>query len=342
MSIIERAAGRLQTEQGAASPADRLPGAPPPPTPEELDRVVAAAESLANSPLHGGNEHSGNGGHPGAIRDLPPAPPNGDGASAAGSGVQDSALPARSNAKTIEVDFERLRTQGIIFPGVGRSQLTEEFRHIKRNILYRDLGQGTKNENTLMITSCLPAEGKTYTAINLAISIALEQDLTVLLIDADLTRPGLFRRLGFTADVGFVDLLQNPSLDAGDVMYRTNIDSLSVVPAGKQNALSTELLGSNRMDAVVRELSERYSDRIVIFDAPPVLATTEPSVLAMHVAQVVFVVEAERVRHSTIKTALELVSMCPNIGFVLNKLRPQLGQSNFGQYYYQYGDYYAR
>ncbi len=249
-------------------------------------------------------------------------------------------LPARGSRQVL-IDFERLRHEGILTPDRGRSLTTEEFRIIKNTVLRNRWQENSNLHNLIMVTSAVPGEGKTFTAINLAMSISSEKDLTVLLIDGDLSRPSIVKRLGIDADKGLLDLLEDPSLDVGDVILRTNVESLSVIPAGKPNHMSTELLASTRMKRLVEEISKRYPDRIIVFDAPPVLATTESSILARHADQIIFVVEAEGTRRSAVKSALDLISTCPNIGMVLNKARPQFGATQFGSYYggyYAYGD----
>ncbi len=244
-------------------------------------------------------------------------------------------------SREVLIDFNRLRHEGILTPDRGRSLTTEEFRIIKNTVLRNRWQENSNLHNLIMVTSAVPGEGKTFTAINLAMSISTEKDLTVLLIDGDLSRPSIVKRLGINADKGLLDLLEDPSLDVGDVILRTNVESLSVIPAGKPNHMSTELLASTRMKRLVEEISKRYPDRIIVFDAPPVLATTESSILARHADQIIFVVEAEGTRRSAVKSALDLISTCPNIGLVLNKARPQFGATQFGSYYggyYAYGD----
>ena len=139
--------------------------------------------------------------------------------------------------------------------------------------------------------------------------------------------------LGLESDKGLVDVLEDPSIDLADVMIRTNVDKLSILPAGRSNNLSTELLASHRMSAVVSDIAQRYHDRVVIFDAPPILATSEPSVLAMHVGQVIMVVEAGKTPKSAVKEALGMIDVGPRVGVVLNRCSPRIGQSQFGSYY---------
>ena len=302
-----------QTQPAAFEPVPQPAPIPPAPTqvsPVQAAPVQAAPVQAAPAPQPDSQRESGN------------------------------TLPARGS-RQVMIDFGKLRHEGILTPDRGRSLTTEEFRIIKNTVLRNRWQENSNLHNLIMVTSAVPGEGKTFTAINLAMSISSEKDLTVLLIDGDLSRPSIVKRLGIDADKGLLDLLEDPSLDVGDVILRTNVESLSVIPAGKPNHMSTELLASTRMKRLVEEISKRYPDRIIVFDAPPVLATTESSILARHADQIVFVVEAEGTRRSAVKSALDLISTCPNIGMVLNKARPQFGATQFGSYYggyYAYGD----
>jgi protein-tyrosine kinase len=220
-----------------------------------------------------------------------------------------------------------------------RSRTVEEFRLIKRLVLSRRWDIREAPGNTIVVTSALPAEGKTTTAINLAMSIAAEEDLRVLLIDADFVRPNALQQLGVSATRGLIDVLQDPRLDISDVMLKTDVEKLSLIPSGQPHDRCTELLASARMDDLIKELASRYEDRILIFDSPPVLATSESVVLASHMGQVVFVVQAGRTKRESVDSALELIGDRPHLGLVLNRTSGSFGQTEFGAYYgsYYYG-----
>ena len=239
----------------------------------------------------------------------------------------------------IELDFSKFAKSGLILPFGKSNQLTEEFRHIKRDVLTLRNLEDVPNSNMIMVTSAAPGEGKTHTAVNLAISIASERDLTALIIDADVTRPRVLDRLGIKADRGLIDLLDDPSLDVSDVILKTNIETLSIIPAGPRHQRSTELLSSRRMREVATELAERYNDRIIIFDTAPLLATSEPAILVKLVGQILVVVEAEKTTKGAITSAVEMIKGHQGVGFILNKARPQIGASLIGGYYnyYSYG-----
>ncbi|MFO7858245.1 MAG: XrtA-associated tyrosine autokinase [Ectothiorhodospiraceae bacterium] len=260
--------------------------------------------------------------------------PRGSQAGAPGAGDQ---AAAEHNAKAVHIDVGRLRAQGYLTPDGERTRVAEEFRIIKRPLLDNAFGKSAalvEHGNLIMVTSAIPGEGKTYTAMNLAMSIAMEMDKSVLLIDADAGRPSLHELLGTPLGPGLMDLLIDDSLDVGDVMLRTNIPKLRVIPVGQLHAHSTELLASDSMGHLVRELETRYSDRVIIFDSPPLLATSDTVVLSGLAGQVVFVVEAGRTRQGHVKDALGLLDSTKPVGLVLNKVRKTAGSS-----YYGYGSY---
>jgi receptor protein-tyrosine kinase len=240
----------------------------------------------------------------------------------------------------VEIDLKRLAHMGGITPDSERSQIAEEFRLIKRPLLANAFGQGgsaVKNGNLIMVTSSLPGEGKSFCSINLAISIASEMERTVLLVDADIARPRLPEYLGVRMGKGLLDVLRDESLALSDVMLRTNIPKLSLLPAGRSDRHGTELLASSAMTRLISDLANRYPDRVIIFDSPPLLSTSEASVLATHMGQIVMVVEAERTSQEALKEALGQIESCEVIGMVLNKATALLGNDNYYGYYGSYG-----
>lgn len=254
---------------------------------------------------------------------------------------QDDTKAAR---KKIQINFKRLESYGIFTPQLGPNRTTEEFRLIKRAALLnmaQARQEGAKNPNLMMVTSARQGEGKSFTAFNLAISIAAETDTTVLLIDADATRSSVAKTLGIQVEEGLLDLLRGNGKAFSDVVLKTDIERLSILPAGQPDPLSTEILAGGQAGELLHEISHRYRDRIVILDAPPVLATSEPSALALHVGQIVFVVDAQRTTKSALKEALNLIHICPRIGFVLNRAEFEIGSARFGSYYQTYKDAYG-
>lgn len=245
--------------------------------------------------------------------------------------------PAARRSITVDLDLDRLGAQGLLVPSKVRSELALEFRHIKRPLL-RNAAQrdepGSERNALIMITSALPGEGKTYCAVNLAMSIAMEVDTSVLLVDADVVRPTVLPRLGLAERPGLMDVLMDERLDLADVILRTNLPKLSLLPAGSHSGVATELLASAAMDRLLTELATRYTDRVVILDAPPLLLTTESRVLASRVGQVVIVVDSTHTTTARVAEAFAAVESCPQVMSVLNKSTDVAHKADYG---YGYG-----
>lgn len=238
-------------------------------------------------------------------------------------------------SKEISLDTARLADAGYLVPGRERTQLEEEFRIIKRPLLKNVVGDSAApvhRANLIMVTSALPGEGKTFTAINLAMSIAMELDHRVLLVDADVVRPAVLNRLGLPPSDGLLDVLTGDTADLSDVLLKTNIPKLTVLPAGTPRPNSTELLASASMEKLLDELASSYRDRIVIFDAPPLLPSTESRVLATRMGQVLVVVESDKTAHATVKQAFATLESCPVVMSVLNKCRGKRANTAYGYY----------
>jgi exopolysaccharide/PEP-CTERM locus tyrosine autokinase len=242
--------------------------------------------------------------------------------------------PLRSQ-RYIELDLERMAQMGMVTHEGGRTPAAEDFRIIKRPLLRNlrgDSQPAIRNGNLIVVTSALPGEGKTYCAINLAMSIAMERDITVLLVDADVARPSVLKVLGLGAEAGLMDILMNDELELADVILKTNVPTLSILPAGRSNRHATELLASRSMSTLLSEIANRYADRIVIFDSPPLLITTEASVLAAQMGQVVMVVEAETTTQNAVREALRLLDSCKHINLIYNKIKAFPGTEYYGYY----------
>jgi exopolysaccharide/PEP-CTERM locus tyrosine autokinase len=260
-------------------------------------------------------------------------------ASDAARGVVDSDKRGRADVasgRRIELDFAKLKSKGFVTPDAAASQIAEEFRVIKRPIIRNALGRSdtrVKNGNLVMVTSSLPGEGKTFTSLNLALSIASEIDSTVLLVDGDVAHPSMPDMLGSPHGPGLLDLLTRDGLDFSNALVKTNIDKLSVLPAGSRHRRSTELLASEQMASLLREVASRYHDRIVIFDSPPLLSTTEARVLASNMGQIVMVVAADATSQHALNQALATIEGCEVVLMVLNKA----SRTDVGTYYGYYG-----
>lgn len=235
--------------------------------------------------------------------------------------------------KIVSLDLERLRKLGFWVPNGSRRLINEELRVIKLNALQlvsRLESEGSEKANVIMVTSGGGGEGKTFTAINLALSIAAEKDYDALLVDTDPGRSGVLEMLGLSAGLGLVDVLEDPQRDIESVILHTNVEGLSVLPAGRHHPLGPELLASNRMRALLSDLAVRNRKQIIILDSFPVLVASEPSVLAKYTGQIVFVVGANQATTAATSEALAIVKICPNVGFVLNKAAKHYAPGLFG------------
>lgn len=265
---------------------------------------------------------------PAAVAPKPAAP--------RGTPVLDDKTP-RSTTRKVDLDLARMRDLGMVTAAGGRTALVEDFRIIKRPLIKRAFAERASGDlpgNLIMVTSSLPGEGKTYCAINLAMSIAMELDHTVLLVDADVARPSVLRTLGLPAQRGLMDILVDEALDLSDVMLRTNVPTLSILPAGTSTPRATELLASAAMTNLVMEIAHRYPDRIVIFDSPPLLLTSEARVLASHMGQIVVVVESETTTQHAVKESLSQLEGCSNVNLIYNKTREFPGIEETYDYHY--------
>ena len=242
----------------------------------------------------------------------------------------------KRHSKSIRIDLARLSAMGYLTPETPRAQIADEFRVIKRPLLMNVHGKSDtpmSNPNLIMVTSALAGEGKTFVTVNLAISMAMELDKTVLLVDADVSRPSVLPRLGLERSVGLLDVLADPSLELSDVLLRTNIEKLVLLPAGAPRGHATEMLASETMSRFLAEMATRYPDRIILFDTPPLLPSPESRVLATRMGQVILVVEAERTPQKTVAQALATIESCPTVMPLLNKA----SHSEIGFYYGYYG-----
>ncbi|MDR4651841.1 MAG: XrtA-associated tyrosine autokinase [Nitrosomonas sp.] len=231
----------------------------------------------------------------------------------------------------VVIDLKRLNQLGIVTPDQGKTQIAEQFRIIKRPLLTKAFSK--KNNNLIMITSALAGEGKSFCAVNLAMSIASEMDHRVLLIDADVGRPTIPNILGFENKIGLMDILIEDSVDVADVLIKTSIEKLSLISVGAVHPHATELLASQAMLMLLDELAQRYNDRIVIFDSPPVLLTSEARVLAERMGQIVLVVEAERTAQQTLKHVINQFGASSDISLIYNKDRTFSDNKYYGYYY---------
>jgi len=244
--------------------------------------------------------------------------------------------PKATISKQADINFDAIAAAGLLVPNATRSKMADEYRVIKRPLIANAMGKGVPrvpNGNLIMVTSALPGEGKSFTAINLAISIAMELDNTVMLVDADVARPSVLNMLGLPPAAGLLDVVDQDSVDISDVLLRTNIAKLSILPSGTQHQRATELLASAAMVRLLHDMANRYPDRIIVFDSPPLLLTTEARALATHMGQVVMVIHAGQTDQSAVKEAVRTIESCPVKMLVLN----QSQESSSAGYGYGYG-----
>ncbi len=269
--------------------------------------------------------------------ELSPAPrPDGSLAKAEVQPPSQDWTPAFSGERQ-HIDLDRLREMGFITPDGPAGTLAEEFRIVKRQLLLNASGgaSGERLEKGRMILVCSaqPDEGKTFCAVNLALSLAAERDTDVLLVDADFAKPEILSTLGLEGGAGLMDALADPAIDLESLIIRTDIAKLAVLPAGRATRDDTELLASARTRDVLKDLADRSPDRIVIFDSAPALAASPASVLALNVGQVMMVVRADRTTESELRDALSLLEGCRNVSLLLNGASYFGSKRKFGSYY---------
>jgi exopolysaccharide/PEP-CTERM locus tyrosine autokinase len=197
-----------------------------------------------------------------------------------------------------------------------------------------DLTGDRRSGRLIMITSARPGEGKTFTSINLALAFASERDAKALLVDVDTQHPGLPEIFGIPGEKGIVDVLAG-NLELSEVLIQTNLPNLMLLPAGRGGPHVPELLSSREMEALLVELMQRLSDRFIIIDTPPCMASSDAAALAPLVGQIVFVVEAHSTQQAEVEAALSMLSACPQISLLLNKSET-LASEHFGSYGYYY------
>ncbi|NML93695.1 AAA family ATPase [Novosphingobium olei] len=334
-SLIERAAGRFGLDPFSLPPTPPLGGAVPPaapivtpvtgtspetvPQPEPTREPVAAAPEPAFEPQPEPETES-------QPERAPFAPPI-------------EGIPAKQVFRRVihQVDRKRLRDLCLIEPEGPVTSLLEEFRIVKRQLLLTAAesrkGRGPDHGERILICSAHPGEGKTFTAVNLALSIASEKDNEVLLVDADFAKPSVLSTLGLPGGSGLMDALVDPAIAVEDCILATDVPGLFVLPAGNPSGQDTEYLASARTQRVLDRLTAQAPSRIVIFDSPPALAASPASELAMHVGQALMVVRADRTGEAALRDAVNILAGCEDIKLLLNGTRFSPTGRRFGTYY---------
>jgi exopolysaccharide/PEP-CTERM locus tyrosine autokinase len=228
-----------------------------------------------------------------------------------------------------------LETAGVVAPPEKLHQQVSDYRQIKRQVAAASAVLAANNDpaaRLIMVSSALPGEGKTFTAINLALSLALERDSSVLLIDGDVAKPSVSRLFNVERQPGLLDALADENVNAEDLVLGTNIKGLTLLPAGKSNASANEYLSSARMQSIVARLLEDRS-RYIVLDSPPLLVTTEAAALSQHAGQVILVVRADSTVKRAVADALHLLGQRGGISTILNCVT----HTRLEGYYYGYG-----
>jgi exopolysaccharide/PEP-CTERM locus tyrosine autokinase len=249
--------------------------------------------------------------------------------------VRAQALPHSS--RIAKVDLAALRAIELLPAEREERRLMQEYRQIKRPLIANALGRGdtpVANGHVILVSSALPGDGKTFTTINLALSMALEKDVSVLLVDADVAKRHVSRVMNIADEPGLLDVLRDDSVDVESQIIDTDIPGLSLLPAGKNSATATEHLASARMEAIIKQLVANDPNRIVLLDSPPLLLTSESRALASVCGQVVLVVRSGATPQQAVLEALQMLGDGRTIGIVLNGG----SEDNRRGYYGYYGE----
>ena len=232
----------------------------------------------------------------------------------------------------VPIDRDHLRDGGLIVPEDPVTGLLEEFRIVKRELLADARAGASALARRILVCSPHPGEGKTFCATNLAIALAAERGLEVLLVDADVVKPSVALRLGIDSEQGLMDALADPAIRPESLVIRTDIEGLFVLPAGTATSRDAEYLASARTGELLDRLTQGAPDRIVIFDTPPALAASPAAELAQHVGQALLVVRADETSRAALEDAQQLLSACGDIKLLLNAARYSPSGRRFGTY----------
>lgn len=255
------------------------------------------------------------------------------------SGIHTGPL-ANTTVRKVHIDLRLLKERGFLPPEDQQRRLAEQYRRIKRPLLDNAAARKAHKEadaNLILVASALPGDGKTFNCINLSLSIAVEKDTKVVLVDADVAKPHISTLFGLANEPGLIDLLSDESINLDDVVLPTDIPGLSILPAGKRSEHAPELLASQRMEAVTRVLSEAAPERVIVFDSSPLLSTSDAGVLARLVGQIVVIVAAGHTPQQAVMDALDGLDEAKAINLVLNRASSGSGAESYGYYGYGYG-----
>ncbi len=224
----------------------------------------------------------------------------------------------------LTLDFDRLKEKGFLTPDDKTAKIHQEFRLVKRRLLDNAFGRlrpVVDNGRLIMVTSSLPGEGKTFSSINLAISIAIGGEHPVLLVDADIARPSVSNtlELDIPDEIGLADYLDDPSIPVTELLRPTSLPGLTLLPAGHLKHRPVDLLASGNMARLVEELRTLLPHHVIVFDSPPLLPVTETRSLSALVGQVMLVVAAGETPRTAVNESLLQLENCPAVGLLFNK-----------------------
>ena len=264
-----------------------------------------------------------------------------------GGAAADALISDMKPLAHVAIDVEKLIELRMMPGPAEEADISQQFRRIKRPILqiaFDDDLPVDDNANVVMLASALPGAGKSFCALNLAFSISMERDFGVVLVDADVLKPGISRALGLEQEKGLIDCLLDPDLDVAEVIYGTDLHDLIVVPAGQNHPEATELLASRRMKSFIHGLAESYPNHVIVFDTPPLLLTSEAQVLAEQAGQIVLVVEDRKSSQDSLIRAMNTLDRSKPINAILNKSRSAHAGSYHGDSYGYYSSmaFYAK
>jgi exopolysaccharide/PEP-CTERM locus tyrosine autokinase len=256
-------------------------------------------------------------------------------------GSKKDIAPEESETSTEQVSFPRFKNgevkdlrsvdKHLVCITEPRSAVAEQYKKLRTRIL-----KATKDDflNTIMVTSSYIGEGKTITAINLAVSLANMADHTVLLVDTDLRNPSIHKYLGIEQKFGLSEYLKGEA-HLPDILLKTGVGNLVVLPGGRPSDNPAELISSESMKRLVQEMKQRYRDRYIIFDSSPVISTADTLLLGSCMDGIIFVVKADHTPESTVTKALSLLNGTNILGVVLNDMPHYLTRNIAYQYYYR-------
>jgi exopolysaccharide/PEP-CTERM locus tyrosine autokinase len=245
-------------------------------------------------------------------------------------------LPGQANP-VVTLDIEALRRSGLLPPAEGAAQIQDQFRRLKWPLLRAAWGKDVAPVslgNVIAVVSAVPAEGKTFVTTNLALSLAQEHDCAAVVVDADVRKRGVTKLLGLTGRPGLIDIGTSTAFSLDDVVVRTSIPGLAVLPAGTPREDVPEIFGSHRVEQVIAEMSARWPQCIWLFDSAPLLATPEAQLLARNVGQVLMVVRADYTPAPAVNEAISLLDRRKAISCVLNHAVTGVGSESYYNHYY--------